>query len=51
MSIMFAGHDRAVVNMDVARHDAIVDAIESGDPAAASTAVQEHMTWAASNLT
>ena len=35
MSIMFAGHDRAVVNMDVARHDAIVDAIESGDPAAA----------------
>jgi DNA-binding GntR family transcriptional regulator len=51
MSIMFAGHDRAVVNMDVARHDAIVAAIESGDPAAAATAVQEHMAWAASNLT
>lgn len=51
MSIMFAGHDRAVVNMDVARHDAIVAAIESGDPAAAATAVQEHMAWAAGNLT
>ena len=32
MSIMFAGHDRAVGNMDVARHDVIVAAIESGDP-------------------
>ena len=50
MSIMYAGHDRAVGNMDVDRHDAIVDAIESGDPATATTAVQEHMAWAASNL-
>ena len=50
MSIMFAGHDRAVGNMDVDRHDAIVAAIESGDPATATIAVQEHMAWAASNL-
>jgi DNA-binding GntR family transcriptional regulator len=50
MSIMFAGHDRAVGNMDVARHDAIVDAIESGNPTTAATAVQEHMAWASHNL-
>ena len=50
MSIMFAGLDRAVGNMDVARHDAIVDAIETGDPDAAATAVQKHMAWAANNL-
>ena len=50
MSIMYAGHDRAVGNMDVDRHDAIVAAIESGDPATATTAVQEHMAWAANNL-
>jgi DNA-binding GntR family transcriptional regulator len=50
MSIMFAGHERAVGNMDVARHDAIVDAIESGNPITAAAAVQEHMTWAAHNL-
>lgn len=51
MSIMFAGRDRAVGNMDVARHDAIVDAIESGTPDAAAKAVRDHMSWAASNLT
>ena len=50
MSIMYAGHDRAVGNMDVDRHDVIVAAIESGDPAAAAVAVQEHMAWAANNL-
>lgn len=50
MSIMFAGTTRAIGNMDVPRHDAIVDAIASGDGPAAHRAVQEHMTWAATNL-
>ena len=50
MSIMFAGTERAIGNMDVARHDTIVDAITSGDADAAARAVQEHMTWAATNL-
>jgi DNA-binding GntR family transcriptional regulator len=50
MSIMFAGHDRAVGNMDVARHDVIVEAIQSGDRAAAEEAVRTHMAWAAANL-
>jgi DNA-binding GntR family transcriptional regulator len=51
MSIMFAGTDRAIGNMDVSRHDAIVDAIASGDPQEAVRAVEEHMAWAAANLT
>ena len=34
MSIMFAGTERAVGNMDVARHDEIVDAIASATPTA-----------------
>ena len=34
MSIMFAGVDRAMKNMDAKRHYEIVDAIESGDGAA-----------------
>lgn len=50
MSIMFAGTTRAIGNMDVPQHDAIVDAIASGDGPAAHRAVQEHMTWAATNL-
>jgi DNA-binding GntR family transcriptional regulator len=50
MSIMFAGTDRAIANMDVARHDTIVEAINSGDPEQASKAVREHMAWAANNL-
>jgi DNA-binding GntR family transcriptional regulator len=37
--------------MDVARHEAIVDAIASGDAAAAAAAVNNHMGWAADNLT
>ena len=36
--------------MDVDRHDVIVDAIASGDAAAAFTAVEEHLSWAAANL-
>ena len=51
MSIMFAGHDRALGNMDVARHDRIVDAIEAGEPVAAAEVVRDHMAWAAGNLT
>jgi DNA-binding GntR family transcriptional regulator len=36
--------------MNVARHKAIVDAIASGDAAAAAAAVHEHMGSAANNL-
>ncbi len=50
MSIMFAGRDRAIRNMNVARHKAIVDAIASGDAVAAAAAVHEHMGSAAHNL-
>ncbi|MDH6290478.1 GntR family transcriptional regulator [Rhodococcus sp. NM-2] len=50
MSIMFAGLDRAVGNMDVGRHSAIVDAIETGDADEAATAIQTHMDWASANL-
>lgn len=50
MSIMFAGLDRAVGNMDVGRHSAIVDAIETGDADDAARAIQTHMDWAAANL-
>ena len=32
MSIMYAGRDRAVGNMDADRHHEIVDAIDEGDP-------------------
>ena len=41
---------RAVGNMDVDRHDAIVAAIKSGDPAQAESSVREHMAWAVANL-
>lgn len=50
MSIMFAGLDRAVGNMDVGKHSAIVDAIETGDANEASTAIESHMRWASANL-
>ncbi|ANS24925.1 GntR family transcriptional regulator [Rhodococcus opacus] len=50
MSIMFAGLDRAVGNMDVGRHSAIVDAIETGDADEAAKAIQTHMDWASANL-
>ena len=43
MSIMFAGLDRAVGNMDVGRHSAIVDAIETGD--ADEAAKRFRRTW------
>lgn len=50
MSIMWAGTQRAVGNMDVPRHQAIIDAIEFGSPEQAATAVHDHMAWAAANL-
>ncbi|WP_059015582.1 GntR family transcriptional regulator [Mycobacterium sp. M26] len=50
MSIMFAGVDRAIKNMDSKRHLVIVDAIESGDADEAAAAVAEHMSGAASVL-
>jgi DNA-binding GntR family transcriptional regulator len=50
MSIMFAGAERAVANMSVPRHQALVDAIAGGDPEYARAAVDEHMQGAAANL-
>lgn len=50
MSIMFAGRQRAIGNMNVPRHSAILDAIASGDAQRARTAVDEHLHWAAANL-
>jgi DNA-binding GntR family transcriptional regulator len=50
MSIMYAGRAPALGNMDVDRHSVIVDAITSGDAAAAFVAVEEHLGWAAANL-
>jgi len=50
MSIMFAGVDRALKNMDSKRHSDIVDAIESGDAAKAAATVREHMAGAATVL-
>jgi DNA-binding GntR family transcriptional regulator len=51
MSIMFAGTERAIRNMSVARHKMIIDAISSGDPEVAAAEVHEHMGAAADNLT
>ena len=50
MSIMFAGVDRAMKNMDAKRHHEIVDAIESGDADKAAATVQSHMAGAAEVL-
>jgi DNA-binding GntR family transcriptional regulator len=50
MSIMFAGVDRALKNMDVRRHLEIVDAIESGDVVTAAAALRDHMSGAAAVL-
>jgi DNA-binding GntR family transcriptional regulator len=50
MSIMFAGVDRALKNMDAKRHSDIVDAIESGDAEKAAAAVRDHMAGAATVL-
>jgi DNA-binding GntR family transcriptional regulator len=50
MSIMFAGVDRALKNMDAKRHHDIVDAIESGDAGKAAATVRAHMEGAATVL-
>ena len=50
MSIMFAGVDRALKNMDAKRHYDIVDAIESGEGDTAAAAVRSHMAGAAAVL-
>lgn len=50
MSIMFAGAERAVTNMSVARHQAVIDAIATGDPDTARSAVSNHMHEAVVNL-
>jgi len=50
MSIMFAGVDRAIKNMNATRHAELVDAIDSGDADTAETAVRDHMTAAANVL-
>lgn len=50
MSIMWAGLDRAVANMNARRHFEIVDAIDSGDPTRVTTTIDEHMSVAADTL-
>ena len=50
MSIMFAGVERAIKNMDVKRHSDIVDAIESGNAVKAAATVRDHMAGAAEAL-
>ena len=50
MSIMYAGVDHALKNMDVKRHSEIVDAIESGDADKAAATVRDHMAGAAKVL-
>jgi DNA-binding GntR family transcriptional regulator len=46
MSIMFAGVDRALKNMDSKRHSDIVDAIASGDANKAAATINDHMAGA-----
>jgi DNA-binding GntR family transcriptional regulator len=43
MSIMAAGRERALGNMDIDRHRVMVDAIATGDSANAFRAVEEHL--------
>lgn len=50
MSIMFAGKDRAISNMDVHRHSEIVDVIETGNASQARSTIVAHMDEAANNL-
>ncbi len=50
MSFMWAGMERAVGNMRVDRHTAIVDVIAAGDAAAAADYMLSHMDEAATNL-
>ncbi|MFJ5699785.1 GntR family transcriptional regulator [Arthrobacter sp. NPDC093139] len=50
MSIMFAGLEKGVKNMSVARHHDIVAAIETGDATLARDTIREHMDSAAAVL-
>ena len=50
VAILFAGPSAAVANMAAARHQYLLDAIGSGDPATARTAVDAHMREAARTL-
>lgn len=50
MSIMFAGLEKGVKNMSVARHHDIVAAIETGDATLARKTIHEHMDTAAAVL-
>jgi DNA-binding GntR family transcriptional regulator len=50
MSFMWAGMERAVGNMRVDRHTAIVDVIVAGDPARAADHMLSHMEEASANL-
>ncbi|MBB3089237.1 GntR family transcriptional regulator [Nocardioides albus] len=50
MSFMWAGEAKAVGNMRVDRHAAIVDAIEAGDGETARAVVLDHMAEASANL-
>ncbi|GAA2351894.1 GntR family transcriptional regulator [Saccharopolyspora halophila] len=50
MSVMWAGRDRAVANMDVGPHVEIVDIIARGEAREAREFVRSHMDEAAANL-
>lgn len=50
MSIMFAGVEKGVSNMNVNRHRDIVAAIETGDASLARKTIREHMDSAANTL-
>lgn len=50
MAILFAGPETAVVNMSAPRHQELVDAIATGDPHTAQSAVATHMRQAARTL-
>ena len=50
VAILFAGPATALANMAAARHQRLLDAIGSGDPGAARSAVDGHMREAASTL-
>ena len=50
VAILFAGPAAAVTNMSAARHQHLLDAIASGDPGTARSAVDAHMREAAHTL-
>ena len=50
MSIMWAGKERGIKNMNVSRHEEIVDAIDSADVGLAAAVISAHMDTAAEVL-